>query len=95
MPVVHMRCRMTASLWPTAIVAFLAPMRLPRASPQVFNALGRADRLASNRRLRTMPSPHLVQAYIDVNSGTVTISGAANNTWFSGFWISPYLEALP
>ena len=63
-PVVHMRCRMTASLRATAMVAFLAPMRLPRASPQVFSALGRADRLsntlaASNRRPRTMPSPHL------------------------------------
>ena len=41
-PVVHMRCRMTASLRATAMVAFLAPMRLPRASPQVFSALGRA-----------------------------------------------------
>jgi hypothetical protein len=34
-PVVHMRCRMTASLRATAIVAFLAPMRLPRASPSL------------------------------------------------------------
>src|SRR5467141_3261866 len=64
LPVVHMRCRITASLRATAIVAFLAPTRLPRASPQVFSALGRADRLsktlaASNRRPRTMPSPHL------------------------------------
>ena len=46
-PVVHMRCRMTASLRATAMVAFLAPMRLPRASPHVFSALGRADRLSN------------------------------------------------
>src|SRR5215468_5005412 len=63
-PVVHMRCRMTASLRATAIVAFLRPMRLPRASPQVFSAFGRDDRpsntlAASNRSPRTMPSPHL------------------------------------
>lgn len=63
-PVVHIRCRMTASLRATAIVAFLRPMRLPRASPQVLSALGRADRpsntlAASNRSPRTMPSPHL------------------------------------
>ena len=62
--VVHMRWRMTASLRATAMVAFLAPTRLPRVSPHVFSALGRAERLsntlaASNRRQRTMPSPHL------------------------------------
>src|SRR5262249_47828163 len=58
-PVVHMRCRMTASLRATAIVAFLRPMRLPRASPQVFSAFGRDDRLsntlaASNRPPRDL-----------------------------------------
>src|ERR1700722_2905173 len=63
-PVVHMRCRMTASLRATAMVAFLAPMRVPRASPQVLSAIGRPDRLsntlaACTRRQRTMPSPNL------------------------------------
>src|SRR3974377_841741 len=52
-PVIHMRCRMTASLRATAIVAFLGPTRLPRASPQVFRALGRADRLTN-----TLPASH-------------------------------------
>jgi hypothetical protein len=46
-PLVYMRCKMTASFRATAIVAFLGPMRLPRASPQVFSLLGRADRLSN------------------------------------------------
>jgi hypothetical protein len=46
-PLVHMPCRMTASLRATAIDAFLVPMRLPRASPQ--NTLGRAPIVAHFR----------------------------------------------
>jgi hypothetical protein len=62
-PVVHMRCRMTASLRATAIVAFFLPMRLASVWPHACKSLGFADRLsrtfaASYRRARTIPSPH-------------------------------------
>src|SRR5262249_18628492 len=62
-PVAHIRCGITASLRATAMVAFLVPIRLASACPQLCRAQGRADRLsrtlaASNRRPRTMPSPH-------------------------------------
>jgi len=60
----HIRCRRTASLRATAMVAFLPPMRSASARPHVCNAQGRANRLsrtlaASNRSPRTMLSPHL------------------------------------
>lgn len=32
---------------------------------------------------------YTVQVYVDVSSGTATISGTSNNTYFCGHWISP------
>jgi len=46
-PVVHMRCRMTASLRATAIVAFFLPIRLVSEWPQACRSLGFAERLSS------------------------------------------------
>ena len=45
--VVHIRCRMTASLRATAMVAFLLPTFLARACPHACSAHGRQVRLSS------------------------------------------------
>src|SRR5436189_88238 len=44
-PVDHIRCRITASLRATAMVAFLEPMRRARDRPHACRSLGLADRL--------------------------------------------------
>ncbi len=46
-PVVHMRCRITASLRATAMVAFFLPMRRVSERPHACRSLGFADRLSS------------------------------------------------